>query len=329
MKSPNTLQFSKVLLLLALLTISCKKTPDDNPGKNSDKISEEVRASLEGEIVYYKFPSIFKSIAKQGGAGSLIGSNASGQNGLKWSPDGSKIAYVKFDGSTTNWSLVICSKEGVPEHEWNLEMPFDGFRGISWSPDGSTVAALSNTGTKIYYIEVATGKSRITELASRAGYFYSSIAWCLKGNKIAIAEAISTFNGGEGNKYIWMMDAFENDPRKDPNSLLVTNNDPLITTIEYLDWNVDGSMLVYSGGGPSPIYIVNSSGSGNQKIVLKDSSKKLIGFAPCWMSNSNQIIYIGITGVNGSSLIFGLFVTDINRSYSVDINISGLYPDCY
>lgn len=328
MKKRNTLRFPKVLLLLALFTVSCEKATDDT-GKDLDKISKEVRASLEGEIVFYKLPSIFKSSAKTGGSGSLIGSDASGQNGLKWSPDGSKIAYIK--NSSFNWYLVICSKDGVPEHEWVLGNPFNGFRGITWSPDGNTIAALSTNGSEINYIEIATGKLTTVELVMRPGYFYSSIAWWPKGNKIAVAECRSSYGNSDGNKYIWMLEAFENDPTKNPGSLLLINNDPLITSIEYQDWSVDGTKLVYSGFGTGPVYVVHSDGTGNHQIITKHpfENKGVYGFAPCWMTNNNQIIFVGVTGVSGSTLIFGLFVTDINGSFNIDLNIPGQYPDCY
>lgn len=328
MKNRNALKIILILVFHSLLIVGCQKSKIDNEAE-LEKISNEVRASLEGEIVFNDYHSgIRKSVAKSGGSGILLYSNGTALNGLKWSPDGSKVAFT--DGSNS-WDLVICNHAGVIEHKWGIGSPFDGFRGISWSPDGNTIAALSKNGNTIIYIEIDSGKLTNTELVTRPGYFYSSIDWWPEGNKIAIAECSSVGYVG-GGKNIWMLEAYENDPQKDPNSLLVTNSDPLLSQINYMDWSMDGSKLVYSEHSAySPIYVVNSDETGNQEIILKssDASKKLYGFAPCWMANSTQIIYTGVTGVSGSTLIFGLFVTDINGSYKVDLNIPGEYPDCY
>jgi WD40 repeat protein len=301
-----------IILLPALLIVGCKK---DNES-DLEKLSIEVRASLEGEVIFYNNNSIYKTNPKSGGSGSLIAQNVGSQNVLKWSPEGLKVAYLKFEDS--NWFLVIISREGVSEQEWILENPFDGFRGITWSTDGNTIACLSRNGTQIIYFEVASGKYTTTELINRPGYFYSSIAWWPKGNKIAIAEGF----------YIWLLTPYETNPTKDPVNLLAST----IGSIESMDWNSDGSMLAYSGGTfYDPIYIVNSDGTGNHQIILKssDPSKILTGIGPCWMSNNKQIIYTGVTGVDGSTLIPGLFVTDVDGSYKVDLNIAGMHPDCY
>ena len=46
------------------------------------------------------------------------------------------------------------------------------------------------------------------------------------------------------------------------------------------------------------------------------------------MSNGEQIIYTGPTGAEGSNLILGLFVTDFEGTYNVDIQIKGKESDC-
>jgi hypothetical protein len=77
--------------------------------------------------------------------------------------------------------------------------------------------------------------------------------------------------------------------------------------------------------------VISQINSANDKsIYVIDAFEKetVLGFAPCWMSNGEQIIYTGPTGAEGSNLIFGLFVTDFEGTYRVDIQIKGKESDC-
>jgi Tol biopolymer transport system component len=328
MKKRNTLQSTTVLLVLILLSAGCEKSNDSE----QDIIIKEVKASLDGEIVYCdNNHKIYKSNSKLGGKGILIGSEAYDGIETKWSPDGSRIAYVRSAVLENNVYLVILSKDGVKQHELLLGAFYllASLRAITWSPDGNTVATLA--GNKIIYTDVNTGKLTTTQLYPKSGFTFWSIAWWPKGNKIAIAEGREgLLYSDDGNQYIWMFEAYENNPYKNPNNLLVTNSDPSILSIAFLDWCMDGSKLAYSDSGTGDIYIVNSDGTGNQKIIAKHpfENEHVYGFAPCWMSNNKQIIFVGVTGVSGSTLNLGLFVTDISGSYNIDLNIAGLYPDC-
>ena len=328
MRRRNTLQTTTALLLLILLSVGCEKTNDNE----QNTIIQEVKASLDGEIVYYDTNRIYKSNAKSGSSGILIGTEAYSRVISRWSPDGSRIAFVRVTSLENNCYLVINGNDGAKQHEWLLGdySQLIHLRAITWSPDGNTIATLA--GNKIIYTDVDTGKLITTQLYPKQGFTFWSIAWWPKGNKIAITEGREgLFYSDDGNQYIWMLEAYQNNPYKDPDNLLVTNSDPSLLSIAFLDWSMDGSKLAYSDSGTGDIYIVNSDGTGNQKIITKHpfENEHVYGFAPCWMSNNKQIIFVGITGVNGSTLLPGLFVTDINGSYNIDLNIPGLYPDCY
>lgn len=325
------LNLSNVLLLLTLFSVGCEMTGNDTD-EERDKISREVKTSLEGEILFSKDNSIYKTTAKSGGLGILISTLAYNGVRQKWSPDGSMFAYIRITAIENDRYLVICNKDGVRLHEWlfGTYNTLISLRDITWSPDGKTIAVLASN--KIIYIDVAMGKLTTTQLYPNPGFTFWSAAWWPKGNKIAISEGREGLLFSEdGNQYIWMLEAYGNDPHKDPTNLLVKNSDPSMLSINYLDWSKDGKMLTYSGYSKGSIYIVNSDGTGNQKIISKHpfENKTVYGFAPCWMSNNKQIIFVGVTGVSGSTLVLGLFVTDINGTYNIDINIPGLYPDCY
>lgn len=328
MKKPHTHLFSKVLLLITLFSFGCEKS--SNTDQKREEISQEVRASLDGEILFSMNNSIFKATAKSGGSGTLMGTKVYESVRQKWSSDGSRIAYIKITELVNDCFLVISDKNGMIQHEWLLGTfsSLSPLQDLTWSPDGTTIALLASN--KIIYIKVASGNLTTYQLVPTTGFAFSSVAWCPKGNKIAISEGRwHLYSSEDGNQYIWMLEAYEKDPHKAPSHLLVTNSDPSMTNIRHLDWSMDGTMLAYSGSGTGSIYIVHSDGTGNQEITVKHpfEGKAVYGFAPCWMSNNKQIIYVGMKGDWTTNL--GLFVTDIQGTYNVDINISGLYPDCY
>lgn len=330
MKKPHTQLFSSVLLLITLFFFGCEKS--SNTDQEREEISQEVRKLLVGEILFSKNNSIFKATAKSGGPGKLMGTKVYEGVRQKWSSDGSRIAYIKITELVNDCFLVISDNNGMIQHEWLLGTfsSLSSLSDLTWSPDGTTIAVLASN--KIIYVNVASGNLTTTHLIPTPGFAFSSLAWWPKGNKIAISEGRwHLYSSEDGNQNIWMLEAYEKDPHKAPSHLLVTNSDPSLTNIKHLDWSMDGTMLTYSGSGTGSIYIVHSDGTGNQEITVKHpfEGKAVRGFAPCWMSNNKQIIYIGITGSSGWTLNLGLFVTDIHGTYNVDINISGLYPDCY
>lgn len=299
---------------ILFVTISCSENNnnDDDIEKEKQRIISEVKSNLTGEIAYLSTPNY--RVSKSSYHSNSFQLDMSSIGSPKWSPDGNKIAFLTSE--TGNIFVKIFNKDGV-ENKSLLLAPANQVspRTLTWSPDGNTIAVLSST-FEITYLNISTGeKSKIkidNESSSPLTSSTLTIAWCSKNNKIAIAQLLS----------ISMIPPFVDNP---PKELLVN------TTADYLDWTSDGSKLVYSGSGYNSIYTVNVDGSENQKIVSKGvfATKKVMGYAPSWMANEEQIVYAGIKGTSGTSLVVGLFATDTNGSYIVDIDINGVEPDCY
>ena len=319
-----------IILFQALILTSCDKGSNDQDQIELEKSkkSQEIRASLDGEIVIInKNLEIEKAEAKTGGLKTIIGSHSVNIIGPKWSPEGTNVAFVKQKGEPLqiqNWFLSIVSAEGVEQHEWLLG-PADQMliKAITWSPDGKIIAVL--TENKILYVNAETGEETETSLLS-GDESYRSIAWWPGGDKIAVSASKGGLGGNVSS--IWLFTTYENNPPKTQENLLLSSGG----NIEYMDWSRDGSKLAYSGSDYySSIYVVNSDGSDNMEVILKGLYKdeEVRGIVPCWSSNNEQIIYAGITGVAGSTLIPGLFVTDIYGSYKVNISLAGEFPDWF
>ena len=316
------------LFYLVLFIEGCDKGTEKSDELEKSKKSQEIRASLDGDIVFInKNLEIEKAEAKAGGLKTMIGSQSVNIIGPKWSPAGTKVAFIKQKGDplqVQNWFLSIVSAEGVEQHEW-LMGPSDQMliKAITWSPDGNIIAIL--TENKILYITAGTGEYTETSLLS-GDESYRSIAWWPGGNKIAVSATKWSLGGSLSS--IWLFKTYENNPPKSQENLLLSS----AGSIEYMDWSRDGSKLAYSGSDYySSIYVINSDGSDNMEIILMGLYKdeEVRGIFPCWSSNNEQIIYAGATGVKGSTLIPGLFVTDIFGSYKVNISIAGEFPDWF
>ncbi|MGW8315070.1 MAG: hypothetical protein ACWGNV_05675 [Bacteroidales bacterium] len=290
--------------VLILSLASCTKTEHHN----SELSSRAVNETLKGKLLYRT--SEDKIVLKEfHGRSRTVGSST--VEGAKWSPDGSQFSFIESEGDVPY--LSIFDQGGDRISHWELKgLTLAELAGLTWSPDGQ-YNALLKSGRQIVFIETATGKSSTYSLDP--SHTFSSLAWCPSNNKIAVAEGRS----------IWLIDAFLNDP---PATLLTSDQDP--DPIEAMDWNTDGSKLVFSGGlahsklklvdvdGKNCITLTYSTGGGTEAIQ---------GAAPCWYSNGEQIMFVRL---HEESIIWniGLFITDPKKEYEVYLHIPGYDPDC-
>ncbi len=316
MKQILSAYYFSMLIVLFLLLPGCVAKEDENEENEKEIISNQIRAELTGDLVYTtRNNQVMKTTFHEN---SIMLGNS--KNPPRWSQDGNLLAFIENDNE--NIKVKIFNKNGNEEKSWVLlpSIQSDGINPLAWSPDGNTLAIL-NRLTEIIYLNVFTGEKSIIQIGQEE-IPARSIAWCPKNNKIAISQFIGYF--GENSKSITLIDAFENNPKKE---LLVYTEE----FVEYMDWNADGSKLVYSGFGYGSVFTINSDGSENQKIITKGVFKNepVYGCAPCWMPDGQQIIYEGVTGTEGSTLIPGLFVTEPEGAYNVNIKIEGKKPDCH
>jgi len=334
-------------IVTCLFVIKCSDSTDsdidtdielDTIVQQEDEISRQVLASLEGEIIFSIESRLYLLNLEFGLPANIIANDISGP--AKWSPDGSKIAYIREKVTPeTGWSLTIIDKEGTELNDWKFDLSGrDLLEAITWSPDGNIIAVLKSNIVSpsenyvMHYINISSGE--ITRIALVSGWleYYNSIAWWPNGNKIAISSSqITQFSFYGNSKYasaIWMFETYDKDPHADSNNLIVIKDSVFIRN---LDWSKDGSKLIYSSSSNISFYAIDSAITNNHEIILNDlyDDEKVGLRAPFWSSNNKQIMYSWITRRNNEMKSNGIYVTDINGSYNVKVLDEGTIHDWY
>jgi hypothetical protein len=138
--------------------------------------------SLDGRVVMSMDGGIFV-INADGTGGTQITSQASGPpDGMPaWSPDGSKIAFMRFTGSYDVW---VMNADGTGQANLTPGTPaWDDYQ-PNWSPDGHRIAFASNRGGSFDVWSMSSDGSGPTRLTTDPGLDQQP-AWAPTGSKIA------------------------------------------------------------------------------------------------------------------------------------------------
>lgn len=214
-----------LLVIILFIYSACSLSDWHDNDEEIEKISQEIRDEIEGELVYEtEFSKVYKY--KLGKISIKLSDYSLCVP--RWSNDGSNIAFLEYqrtdNGGETR--LIITDQNGVEVENWLIDVNSEC---VSWSPDNKTIAML-NGYWHIVYIDIETGETEqfVVEDNPLAQFF--SLAWCPIKNKIAIS--------GIPQK-IWMINPFENNPEKE----LLSDCD---IYVYHMDWNHEGTKLTYS-----------------------------------------------------------------------------------
>jgi Big-like domain-containing protein/WD40 repeat protein len=193
-----------------------------------------------------------------------------------WSPDGSRIAFVKRPAQYSGSHIyVIGADGGSPTRLTQREGLYDTPR---WSPDGGRLAFsdLNNTQHDVYVMN-ADGTA-LRNITSHAGYD-AEPSWSPDGGKIAF---ISDRQGGRTELFV--AGAAGGAPQR------LT---ALGGTITAPVWSPDGRQIVFtlvwspSPSWPPGVYVVNADGSSLTRLI--DGSSKSVDLAFAWRSTSFRL----------------------------------------
>jgi Tol biopolymer transport system component len=202
---------------------------------------------------------------------------------LRWSPDGTQLAFLAGRWSPNSDSdavaLFVADADGsnvrrlasCPEI-FACGVAFQS--GVSWSPDGRSIAFASG---HLYVVDVATGARRQLP----AGRFVLAPAWSRDGSIVAVAH--------QGQ-----VRAVPADASPDDGSAVRTLVEGL-RGISSLDWSPDGTRLVVSAA--DGLHVIDGSGRNAFQVV---SQKRGEGpGAATWSPDGTRIVYFSTPRVLG------------------------------
>jgi Tol biopolymer transport system component len=201
-----------------------------------------------------------------GTGGSALVSGPTVDTFPTWSPDGSRIAFVR-EISKAESELYVMNADGTGvtliKGDWQGSEP-------AWSPDGSRFAYYCACSGAIHVMNSdGTGDRRFTESTATG-----NPAWSPDGSKIAFEAA------HQGNDEIFVMNA-------DGSGLERLTDDPRFDL--YPSWSPDGSRIAFSRieGGNENIYVMNADGSSVSRLTDHPAEDS----APAWSPDGAKIAF--------------------------------------
>jgi Tol biopolymer transport system component len=214
---------------------------------------------------------------------------------LAWSPDGSRIAFVRFRGG--NADIYVMNANGSEV----VRLTRDGANSApAWSPDGRKIAfARAAPGNTDIYVMDPDG-SNVTNLTNDP-LLESAPAWSPDGSRIAFSAYVSP----PGPVHIYTMGADGTSRTKITDSEL-DDGSPA--------WSPDGRSIAFVRDSGS-IIVVEPDGSEPREVVNPGGLTGGLGltFYPAWSPDGTKILFQ--SGPNGSD----------QRIYVVNVDGSGFH----
>lgn len=303
-----------VIIILMMTIVGCQKQEDDD--------AEEIAIpQLVGEVLFVQGQHV-RSANINSLSETIIYGEANYGSYPKWSNDGTKFAYIFLDGDidSTYFLLRIFDYNSGNLIDWKIgNSRFINIKSqLSWSPDDRTVIFLSKWGVHqntIIYLNTLTGDTTQSHFNLERDNFCSALAWNPIENKIAVN--IQNWHYSSDNT-IWMVEPFEITPSRQ-----FPIGTDMMLGIEHMDWNSNGTKLTYSFDAYGEVFIVNADGSDNKKVP------DIYGYNPRWSNDGKFLMYQGSAGLDGSTIIPGLFVTDLNGSFEKLLSKNAKNADWY
>jgi dipeptidyl aminopeptidase/acylaminoacyl peptidase len=186
--------------------------------------------------------------------------------GMRWSPDGQKIAFATWQDSTSD--VYVMNADGSGQERLTSDADWDG--SPAWSPDGQTIAfarhPVGGPSSEVYVMNPdGSGQRRLTSDATDG-----TPAWSPDGRTIAFVGR------GDGDMEIYVMNADGSGHRKLTRNA-VRDSDPV--------WSSDGRRIAFVSNWQ--VYVMNADGSGKRRLTRNGGQN----VAPAWSPDGRKVAF--------------------------------------
>jgi tricorn protease len=198
--------------------------PTDGVARRPSRVNagnqiESFGLSPKGErAVFAARGDIFTVPIEKGPVRNLTDTSGAHEKWPRWSPDGSKIAYVS--DKTGEENIFVAPQDGSGPAEQITDLSKDFLTRLRWSPDGKSIAFSDQTG-RLEVVTVADHKVR--EVAHSTRGDITDYTWSPRGNSLAFSmPAANEFTvvyvaGPDGQLHALTSDMFNSgEPAWDP-----------------------------------------------------------------------------------------------------------------
>jgi hypothetical protein len=218
------------------------------------------------------------------------------QTHASWSPDGMRIAFIRYDSGPKTSDVFVMNADGT-----NVIRKTTGgqYYFVSWAPDGRSLAAevLSGNDSLNLVTMSADAAGPVTVFITNAG----SPAWSPDGKKIAYHHGTSYYD----NAQIYVRNADGSDPRRATSDSVGWNVGPA--------WSPDGKNIAFTRCSLTcGLYVVNT-GSSAVTLVTGSPGSQDGAWSPDgrWLaltvygSGGGSLSYVPSTGGNLRAILAG------------------------
>ncbi len=178
--------------------------------------------SADGNYIYYtnrhrnSVVSTLYQVPVLGGTAKTLVEDV--DSPVTFSPDGSRMAFIRYYQSPRRSSLMIVKSDGTGEQEIAVRTLPDFYNSLAWSPDGRVIACAASGvdgGSYMTVVEVSVDTGAERAITSQRWLAVGRLAWLPKGRSLVV----SAIDQGTRLNQIWNITYPEGEARRITNDL--------------------------------------------------------------------------------------------------------------